>query len=74
MSKEKELEDLYLRETDLLEELDAVEVEMSEEDEGSGVWNALEKEYEGVMRKLLHVQRKIMQIEQVEEYYYYDYD
>ena len=43
------------------------------EDEGSSVWNSLEKEYEGVMRKLLHVQRKIMQIEQVEEDYY-DYD
>lgn len=70
MSKEKEIEDLYLRETDLLQELDTLEVEMSEEDEGSGAWNSLEKEYEGVMRKLLHVQRKIMQIEQVEEDYY----
>ena len=73
MSKGNKLQDLYMEEIDFLDELDVIEAEMMGEDEGSSVWNSLEKEYERVMRKLLHVQRKIMQIEQVEEDYY-DYD
>ena len=60
------LEDLYLEETDLLDELDALEVELealSEEDESR---EDVEQEYHSAVRRLEQVQRLIRNEEEVD--------